>query len=106
MYRTKPQIHGSNHRTPQELARRVHPRYIVLLPSPGDRRYHQRAKVNGAFDAGDMAGAMKASADAKKWTKLAFIIGLVLNVIGGIAYFFMVKKAMEAGMDLQNMEGY
>jgi hypothetical protein len=65
------------------------------------------AKVNGAFDAGDVNGAMKASADAKKWTKLAFIIGLVLNVVGGIAYFFMMKQAMEAGMDLQDMEsGY
>lgn len=64
------------------------------------------AKVNSAFDGGDVAGAMKASADAKKWTKLAFIIGLVLNVVGGIAYFFMMKQALEAGgVDLQNMEG-
>jgi len=106
MYRTKPQFHGPNHRTPQELACRVYSRYTVLCLPLGIVGIINAAKVNGAFDAGDMGGAMKASADAKKWTKLAFIIGLVLNVVGGIAYFFMVKKAMEAGMDPQNMEGY
>ncbi|MCB0770315.1 MAG: CD225/dispanin family protein [Flavobacteriales bacterium] len=63
------------------------------------------AKVNGAYDGGDVAGAMKASADAKKWTRLAFIIGLVLNIVGAVAYFFMMKQVMESGMDLQNMEG-
>jgi hypothetical protein len=63
------------------------------------------AKVNGAYDGGDIAGALKASADAKKWTRLAFIIGLVLNIVGGVAYFFMMKQVMESGMDLQNMEG-
>ncbi|MBL7950517.1 MAG: CD225/dispanin family protein [Flavobacteriales bacterium] len=60
------------------------------------------AKVNGAFDSGDIAGATKASEDAKKWTKMGFIIGIILNVVGGIAYFFMMKSAMEAGMDMQN----
>lgn len=64
------------------------------------------AKVNSTYDAGDVAGALKASGEAKKWTKLAFILGLVINVVVGIAYFFMMKQALESGMDLQNMEGY
>lgn len=66
------------------------------------------AKVNGAYDGGDMAGAMKASADAKKWTRLAFIIGLVLNVVGGIAYFFIMKNAIDqaGGLDQLQSGGY
>ena len=62
------------------------------------------AKVNGAFDGGNIDAALKASEDAKKWTKWAFIIGLVLNVVGGIAYFFMMKSMVESGM-IENMEG-
>lgn len=62
------------------------------------------AKVNGAFDSGDIAGATKASEDAKKWTKLGFIIGLVVIVIYGIFTFFVAKQAVDAGMDLQDMQ--
>jgi len=65
------------------------------------------AKVNGAFDSGDMAGAMKASADAKKWTRLAFIIGLVVQVVGGIAYFFIMKNAIEQAGGMEQLQnGY
>lgn len=63
------------------------------------------AKVNSAFDSGDINGAMKASADAKKWTKLGFIIGLVVIVIYAIVWFFMLKNAVDAGMELQDMQG-
>ena len=63
------------------------------------------AKVNGAFDSGDVNGAMKASADAKKWTRLAFIIGLVLNVLVGIAYFFMMKNAIEQAGGMEQLQG-
>lgn len=62
------------------------------------------AKVNGAFDSGDIAGAMKASADAKKWTRLGFIIGIVVIVLYGIFYAFMFKKMMDSGMDMQDMQ--
>ena len=62
------------------------------------------AKVNGAFDSGNIDASLKASEDAKKWTKWAFITGLVLNVVGGIAYFFMMKSMVESGM-IENMEG-
>jgi len=66
------------------------------------------AKVNSAFDGGDIAGAMKASADAKKWTRLAFIIGLVLNLVVVIVYFFMMKNVIEqaAGSEQLQSGGY
>jgi len=66
------------------------------------------AKVNSAFDGGDIAGSMKASADAKKWTRLAFIIGLVLNLVVVIVYFFMMKNVVEqaGGMEQLQNGGY
>ncbi|WP_129718376.1 CD225/dispanin family protein [Pedobacter sp. SYP-B3415] len=44
------------------------------------------ANVNSRYDAGDYAGAQAASKDAWKYTKLGFIIGLVV----GILYFVVV----------------
>ncbi len=45
------------------------------------------AKVNSSFDAGDFAGADKASKDAGKWTKIGFFIGLGVMVLYAIAVF-------------------
>ncbi len=49
-------------------------------------------QVNSKFAAGDYEGAMRASRDAAKWTKVAFWIGIVLvagsiimNVFFGVA---------------------
>jgi hypothetical protein len=52
------------------------------------------AKVESRFYAGDYEGALRSSREAKKWTMIAFILGLVivalyiflmvLGVIGGI----------------------
>ena len=39
------------------------------------------AKVNPALQQGDYAGAQNASAQAKKWARLAIIIGIVLWVL-------------------------
>ncbi|GAA1071284.1 CD225/dispanin family protein [Nocardiopsis metallicus] len=41
------------------------------------------AKVNDLWNRGDQAGALEAQAQAKKWTKIAFILGsiaIVLNI--------------------------
>lgn len=52
------------------------------------------ANVNAKFDAGDVEGAMRASSEAGKWTKIGFFVGLggvvlyvlamVLGIAGGI----------------------
>lgn len=43
------------------------------------------AQVNGKLDAGDYAGAQKASQEANKWANISIGIGVVVNllVIGG-----------------------
>lgn len=40
------------------------------------------AKVNDLWNRGDQAGAYEAQANAKKWTKIAFIVGTILLVLG------------------------
>lgn len=39
------------------------------------------SKVNSLFDTGDYEGALKASKDAGKWTKIGFFIGLAVIII-------------------------
>jgi len=39
------------------------------------------SKVNQLWSAGDVAGAQKASADAKKWGKIGIIVGVILWVL-------------------------
>ncbi|GAA1457319.1 CD225/dispanin family protein [Nocardiopsis exhalans] len=39
------------------------------------------AKVNDLWNRGDQAGALDAQAQAKKWTKIAFIIGAIVWVL-------------------------
>ena len=61
------------------------------------------AKVNSAFDAGRVDEAIKASEDAKKWTKIGFIIGLVISVLYGILMMLGVAGGImggAAGMDM------
>lgn len=48
------------------------------------------ANVNSRFDAGDFAGADKASQEAGKWTKLGFWIGLGINLLIIIIYALMI----------------
>lgn len=53
------------------------------------------SQVNSKFQMGDYSGALKASQDAGRWTKIGFFIGLAQVVIGilwilffgGLAYF-------------------
>jgi Interferon-induced transmembrane protein len=57
------------------------------------------ANVNSRFDAGDLAGAQKASKEAGKWTKVAFFVGLGLNVLVILFYalFFGMFFSAAAG---------
>ena len=62
-------------------------------------------KVNTLHAQGDMAGAEQAAADAKKWTKIGFIIGLVVLVLYVLwiflfaGAFFTAATAAASNMD-------
>src|SRR5215217_7333546 len=51
------------------------------------------AQVNSKWEAGDSAGARKASENAKMWSWIGFGIGIVVNLIGGVIQIM----AMQAG---------
>ncbi len=55
------------------------------------------SKVNSAFDQGNFEEANNASADAKKWTKIGFIAGLVVMVLYIVFMFAMGGMAMLSG---------
>ncbi|AXT53763.1 CD225/dispanin family protein [Aquimarina sp. BL5] len=55
------------------------------------------SKVNSAYDQGNFEEANKASADAKKWTKIGFIIGIVATVLYLIFVFAMGGLAILGG---------
>lgn len=61
------------------------------------------ANVNARWAAGDVEGAEKASAEAKKWTKIGFIIGIVV-----IALYFILALTTGIGMFFMGnqMESY
>ena len=52
------------------------------------------SKVEGLFLAGDIAGAIKAAADAKKWTMYGLFAGLAVIVL----YFLFILLAVISGM--------
>ena len=52
------------------------------------------SKVKGLFLAGDIAGANKAAADAKKWTMYGLFAGLAIIVL----YFLFILLAVISGM--------
>ena len=54
------------------------------------------AQVNGKLSAGDYAGAMQASKQAKMWCWLSFGIGLAVEIVIGILYAIMIAAAISA----------
>jgi hypothetical protein len=52
------------------------------------------AQVNSKYDAGDFDGAQKASADAGKWTKIGFFVGIVFLAFYLIFIFLMGGAAL------------
>lgn len=52
------------------------------------------SKVEGLFLAGDIVGANKAAADAKKWTMYGLFAGLAVIVL----YFLFILLAVISGM--------
>ena len=58
-------------------------------------------QVNSKFDAGDFEGALKASKDAGKWTKISFFIGIAVIVLYVIAWA-VFGVAFLKGAQMQN----
>ncbi|MBN8835891.1 MAG: CD225/dispanin family protein [Sphingobacteriia bacterium] len=52
------------------------------------------SQVNTKYQAGDYEGALQASKDAAKWTKIGFWIGLAGLLIYLIAFFFFGVAAI------------
>ena len=44
------------------------------------------AQVDGKLKSGDVQGAMESSEKAKKWTLVAFVLGLISNIISIVLY--------------------
>lgn len=55
------------------------------------------AQVNGKVAAGDMAGAIEASNNAKKWMMIGFWVGLAASAIGIILQVVVGIGAAAAG---------
>lgn len=53
------------------------------------------SSVSSKFAIGDFAGAAKASADAKKWTIIGLVCGIVVNLL---TYFFVLGSSLGALM--------
>jgi Interferon-induced transmembrane protein len=60
------------------------------------------ANVNSRWAAGDYAGAERAAAEAKKWTKIGFITGIVL-IIGYVILWITIGAGF-LFMGLNNMD--
>lgn len=56
-------------------------------------------KVEKAFYAGDIEGANNASKNAKKWTIIAAISGVVFYVITIVLYVLIIAAAIANGVD-------
>ena len=52
------------------------------------------AKVNSLYASGNIEAAQQASATAAKWTKLGFIVGIVVIIVYAISYGVMLKSAL------------
>lgn len=60
------------------------------------------AQVNSKYDSGDYAGALQASKEAGKWTKIAFWLGIAVIIayfifilfLGGAAFWITKRNAV------------
>ena|ERR1700733_10300267 len=52
------------------------------------------SQVNSKYQSGDYAGALQASKDAGKWTKIAFWIGIIATVVCVIWFFLLGGMAI------------
>ncbi len=52
------------------------------------------AKVNSLYASGNLEAAQQASATAAKWTKIGFIVGIVVIIVYAIGYGVMLKSAL------------
>ncbi|MBX2895303.1 MAG: CD225/dispanin family protein [Cyclobacteriaceae bacterium] len=55
-------------------------------------------RVESRFYAGDIAGANQASADAGKWTKIGFFVGIGVNILFILLYIFVIGASVMGAM--------
>ncbi len=71
---------GSGEAVPNYLVQSILVTLCCCLPL-GIVAIINAAKVNGLVASGDMAAARDASASAKKWSTIGFVVGLIVNII-------------------------
>jgi len=76
---------------------------ILCCPPFGIAGIIFATRVDSAYKKGDLEAAEKASKQAKKWTLVAVVIGLVLTIIYlvmfGIAGFTAFSEGLEGGLE-------
>ncbi|HEX8277860.1 MAG TPA: CD225/dispanin family protein [Segetibacter sp.] len=60
------------------------------------------SQVNNKFAAGDYQGAAKASADAARWTKIGFFVGLAMVILWLVFMFALGGWAIMQGRNRGN----
>ncbi len=53
------------------------------------------SQVNNKFDTGDFEGALKASKDAGKWTKIGFFVGIAVAVLYFAIFGLAILKSLK-----------
>lgn len=56
------------------------------------------SQVNSLYMSGNYDAAVAAANDAKKWSMIGLIVGLVINVLGGLFYGFAVFASMASAL--------
>lgn len=59
-------------------------------------------QVNSKWASGDQAGALQASKDAGKWTKIAFWVGIGVNVLIAVIYGAAIMAMIGMGAAAAN----
>src|SRR5215210_937570 len=57
------------------------------------------SQVNSKFAAGDYNGALQASRDAARWTKIGFFVGIAVIIVSCVFSFFFGGWALWRGRD-------
>ncbi|TDC76862.1 CD225/dispanin family protein [Actinomadura sp. 7K507] len=85
-----PNAYGAGNPPPNHLVWSILTTIFCCLPA-GIVSIVFAAQVNGKWKAGDQAGAMKASSNAKTWAIVSAIAGVVVGVISFVVQLSMAS---------------
>ncbi|MBB3606859.1 hypothetical protein FHT40_006552 [Mycolicibacterium sp. BK556] len=71
--------------------------FVCCFPITGLVAIIKAAQVNGLWAQGQYAEAQTAADSAKKWVRLSIIIGIILWIIGIIAYVLLAIVLVKNG---------